>query len=134
MLATSISPRFLETDALGHINNTVLPMWFEAAREPVFRMFSPELDLKDWKLMLGKFSVTFHAETHYGSEVEIKTYISRIGGASFDVYQECWQNGTKTVSGLTTMINFCHQEKKSQPLPQHIIDLMKEHFIELAQS
>ena len=45
MLATSISPRFLETDALGHINNTVLPMWFEAAREPVFRMFSPELDL-----------------------------------------------------------------------------------------
>jgi len=131
MLSTPIQPRFLETDALGHINNTVLPMWFEAAREPVFKMFSPELNLKDWKLMLGKFTVTFHAETHYGSDIEIKTYISRIGGASFDVYQECWQNGIKTVSGLTTMIHFCHSAKKSQTLPEHVTEQMQQHLIAL---
>jgi acyl-CoA thioester hydrolase len=131
MLTTTIMPRFLETDALGHINNTVLPMWFEASREPIFRMFSPTLAVNDWKLMLGTFTVSFHAETHYGSEVEIKTYISRIGGASFDVYQECWQNGTKTVSGVTTMIHFCHTAKKSQPLPPQVIAQMKEHSIEL---
>ena len=25
-------PRFSDTDALGHINNTVYPVWFEQAR------------------------------------------------------------------------------------------------------
>lgn len=131
MFSTTISPRFLETDALGHINNTVLPMWFESARDAIFRLFSPEMDTKNWKLILGSFSVNFHAETHYGIDVDIKTYISRIGGASFDVYQECWQNGIKTVSGVTTMVHFCHATKKSQPLPQEIIVQMKEHFIDL---
>lgn len=131
MFSATISPRFLETDALGHINNTVLPMWFESSRDPVFRIFSPDMDVNNWQLMLASFKVDFHAETHYGSDVEVKTFISRIGGASFDVYQECWQNGVMTVSGLTTMVYFCHAKKKSQRLSDEIIAQMKEHFIEL---
>ncbi len=131
MFSCPLVPRFLETDALGHINNTVLPMWFESARDPVFRFFTPDMDLNNWKLMLGSFNVSFHDETHYGSDVEIKTYISRIGGASFDVYQECWQHGKKTVSGTATMVYYCHQQKQSQKLTPQIIEQMQAHFIEL---
>ncbi len=29
-------PRFLETDALGHINNNTYGVWFEAARDQFF--------------------------------------------------------------------------------------------------
>jgi acyl-CoA thioester hydrolase len=39
MFRMTVTPRFYETDALGHINNTVMAGWFEAAREPVFRFF-----------------------------------------------------------------------------------------------
>ncbi len=129
MFTTVISPRFLETDALGHINNTVLPMWFEASRDPIFRMFSPEMDTTNWKLMLASYNVNFHAETMYGTDVEIHTYISRIGNSSFDVLQECWQQGIKTVSGTTTMVHFSHQNKKSQPIPAHVLEQMKEHLL-----
>lgn len=131
MFSTNISPRFLETDALGHINNTVLPMWFESSRDSIFRMFTPDMDVNNWKLILASYSVNFHAETHYGDDVEIRTYISRIGGASFDVYQECWQNDIKTVSGVTTMVHFCHQTKKSLALPSEIVAQMDQHMIEL---
>jgi len=127
MFTTIITPRFLETDALGHINNTVLPMWFEAARDPVFRLFSPEMDTTNWKLMLASFTVNFHAETLYGTDVEIRTTISRIGNSSFDVHQECWQNGVKTVTGSTTMVHFSHSSKKSQPIPKNVLELMKQH-------
>ena len=127
MFKNIISPRFLETDALGHINNTVLPMWFEASRDPIFRMFSPDMDTNDWKLMLATFNVSFHAETLYGTEVEIRTFISRIGNSSFDVYQQCWQNDVMTVSGTTTMVHFSHQHKKSQPIPAHIVEQMNQH-------
>jgi len=130
MFVNTLEPRFLETDALGHINNTVLPMWFEASRDPLFRLFSPDMDVKNWKLILASFNINFHAETHYGSSVEIKTYINRIGNSSFDVYQECWQNGIKTVSGISTMVHFCHREKKSTALTSAHTELMQEHFYE----
>ena len=42
-----ITPGFYETDALGHINNTVIPMWLEKARTPIFKIFTPDLDPKN---------------------------------------------------------------------------------------
>ncbi|MEC8487777.1 MAG: acyl-CoA thioesterase, partial [Pseudomonadota bacterium] len=50
-LVTSFDVRFCETDALQHVSNTALVTWFEAAREPIFRMFTPELDLNNWPLI-----------------------------------------------------------------------------------
>ena len=44
MLVDTITPRFCDTDALGHISNTTLPVWFEGARDPIFRWFTPDLD------------------------------------------------------------------------------------------
>jgi len=127
MLSTVITPRFLETDALGHINNTVLPMWFEAARDPIFRMFTPQMDVNNWPLILASYSVNFHAETHYGSDVEIHTTISRIGNSSFDVHQECWQQGIKTVTGTTTMVHFSHANKKSLPITDDVLGQLQQH-------
>lgn len=46
MFKEIIQPRFNETDALGHINNTVLTAWFEGARDPIFKLFTPDLDTK----------------------------------------------------------------------------------------
>jgi len=130
MFSNTFEPRFLETDALGHINNTVLPMWFEASRDPVFKFFTPQMDVNNWKLILASFSINFHAETHYGSSVEIKTYISRIGNSAFDVYQECWQGGHKTVSGTATLVHFCHSQKVSLALTQQQIALLQDHLLE----
>jgi len=129
MFSLTVTPRFLETDALGHINNTVLPMWFESGRDPIFMFFTPDLDVKNWKLILGGISVNFHAETHFGKDVEIKTYISRIGNSSFDVYQECWQNGTMTASGKAAMVHFCHQQKKSMPLTPALREALDAHLL-----
>ncbi|NRA19543.1 MAG: acyl-CoA thioesterase [Oceanospirillaceae bacterium] len=130
MFSNTFEPRFLETDALGHINNTVLPMWFEASRDPVFAFFTPNMDVDNWKLILAGFNVSFHAETHYGTSVEIKTYASRIGNSSFDIYQECWQAGQKTVSGTATLVHFCHREKKSLALTAEQKTLLKAHWFD----
>ena len=47
MFKSVVTPRFAETDALGHLGNTALPVWFEEARGPVFELFNPELDIKE---------------------------------------------------------------------------------------
>lgn len=123
-----ISPRFSDTDALGHINNTVFAVWFEGARQDVFKIFTPELNVRQWPLIIASVKLDYHAQTHYGAEVEIRTYISRIGGSSFDVYQEAWQHGVKTVSGTAVLVQFDYATNKTvlisavqkQQLNQHL--------------
>ena len=103
MLEMQIQPRFQETDALGHINNTVPAVWFESARDPLFRIFSPELDVHDWHLIIAGYTVQFKRELFYGQPVTIKTGVRRIGSSSFTIWQEAWQQGELAVgAGDTT--------------------------------
>jgi acyl-CoA thioester hydrolase len=129
MYHETIKPRFSDTDALGHINNTMVPVWFEGARDPIFKLFSPELNLKAWPLILAKIDVSYHAQMFYGQSIEVKTYISRIGGASFDVYQELWQHNTKCASGTAVMVNFCYKRQASVKIPEPIKQTLQAHLL-----
>ena len=55
MFKIMVTPRFGDIDGLKHVNNTVLAVWFEKGRNPIFRMFTPDLDLsyEKWKLTSG---------------------------------------------------------------------------------
>ncbi|NQZ80916.1 MAG: acyl-CoA thioesterase [Colwellia sp.] len=127
MFSEVIATRFSDTDGLGHINNTMVPVWFEGARDPVFKWFMPDLDLTQWNLILAKIDVEFHAQMYYGEKMEIRTYIGRIGGSSFDVYQELWQNGSRCASGTAVMVYFDYQTNKSLKIPEEIKVTMQEH-------
>ncbi len=131
MLSETYSVRFYETDALAHVSNTVVVGWFESGREPIFKMFTPELDLRNWPLILASYHVDFHRQIYYGKSVEIRTYVSRLGGSSFDTYQEVWQDGQKCASGTTTMVHFDYQSQKSVVIPDDIRSQLQQHFIEL---
>lgn len=119
MYPVVVSPRFNETDALGHINNTVIAAWFEGARDAVFRVFTEDLDTANWRLILAKFSVEFHAELFYGHDVTIHTEVSRIGNSSFDVSQQAWQQGRLCASGVAVLVHYDFQAAQSTPLTDH---------------
>ena len=53
MFTEIIKPRFLETDALGHINNNTYGVWFEAARDENFVFFMPKANVKEWNLIMA---------------------------------------------------------------------------------
>jgi len=129
MLEESYKVRFSETDALQHVSNTALAVWFESAREPIFRMFTPELDVQNWPLILASYKVDFLRQMYLG-EVTLKTGISRIGGSSFDVFQEVWQNGERCAKGLTTMVHFNFETQKASPIPDEIRQQLQNIFVE----
>jgi acyl-CoA thioester hydrolase len=113
MFSEEFNVRFYETDALAHVSNTVLVGWFETGREPLFKLFTPELDLQNWPLILASYKVDFLEQIYYGKKVQVKTYISRIGTSSFDVYQELWQQQKKCATGTTTLVHFDFQTNKA---------------------
>lgn len=128
MFTQAIIPRFAETDALGHINNTVVPVWFEQARAPIFRWFTPDLDPKKWRLIIAKIEVNFQREILYGHQVEVKTYVEVIGNSSFRIGQEVWQQERLCAKGSSVMVHFDYQSKKPTLIPSEIRSLMKEHL------
>ncbi|WP_281645150.1 thioesterase family protein [Parendozoicomonas sp. Alg238-R29] len=117
-----ISPRFFETDALGHINNTVVPVWFEKAREPIFQLFTPDMDVNKWKLIIARITVDFLAEIHYGTDkdVEIRTGLVKIGNSSMTIRQEVWQQEKCCARGDAVMIHYDYASAKSSPIPDVI--------------
>ncbi|NMP30361.1 acyl-CoA thioesterase [Thalassotalea sp. M1531] len=128
MFSESFLPRFSDTDALGHINNTMVPIWFEGARTPVFKIFTPELNLSSWPLILAKIDVAFEAQMFYGHAMEVRTYIGRVGGSSFDVFQELWQQGQRVASGTAVMVCFDYNAQKSVPISESLREELAGHL------
>lgn len=61
MLKITVNPRFGDTDGLRHIHNIALAEWFDLARNPIYRFFTPDLDLRyeKWKLIMVRMEFDF---------------------------------------------------------------------------
>ena len=116
ILREAIEPSFFETDALGHINNTVIPKWFEKARLPIFKIFTPDLNPAKWRLIVLKIEVEYTAQIHYQFPVEVQSWVSRIGNSSFVVSQQVLQHGEICAIGSTVMVHFDYQQQASQAM------------------
>lgn len=107
MYKTTLTPRVSETDAVGHINNTTLPVWFEAGRNPLFELFTPDHDFAKWKMVIVKTTLEFTGQVYFGKDAEVHTWVERIGNSSLELYEELYQEGrlcAKTVQSTSTSI------------------------------
>ncbi|WP_250657800.1 acyl-CoA thioesterase [Alkalimarinus coralli] len=129
MLTTTIQPRFNDTDALGHISNTSFPVWFEEARTALFEIFHPSLDIETWPLILAKTEIDFLAQTYWGSEVKITTYIGKLGSSSCHIIQEARQKEKLVARGLAILIYFDYETNKSVSIPQDIREKLSQHLV-----
>lgn len=128
MFTRTVEPAFYDTDALGHINNTRLPAWFELARNDLFRLFTPDLDPRKWSLIMARLDVEFRAELFYGEAVEIRTWLTHLGTSSFTVTQTAWQNGRLGARGNTVLVHYDHAQKRATPVPPAIRAKLEEHL------
>ena len=128
MFSKIVTPRFGDVDGLRHINNTMLPVWFELGREPLFRYFNPDMRLENWNLIMAHIDVDFIVPMALGSDIEIRTTISKIGRTSFTVYQEAWQADTLSAKGSAVVVHYDFQNRKSLPISNDIRSLLEEHL------
>ena len=131
MIFTNIVPRVSETDGVGHINNVFVPIWFEAGRREIFRIFSPKLDFVNWKLALVKVTIEYVDQLYLAENVEIRTGIEKIGNSSFTIKEEIHQTDRLCAKGEAIYVNYNFNEKKSETISNEIRDkLQSVKFIE----
>lgn len=131
MFSYHIQPRFSETDALGHVNNTVVPVWFEAARAPVFEIFNAAQDLSKWNLIIAKIEINYLAQISYNADIEIRTFIQKVGRTSFTVFQQGFQNNQCVVSGTCVLVKFDYDTALSIQLSDQEKAQLAAHPVEI---
>lgn len=118
-----IEPRVSETDGVGHINNTTIPIWLEAARNPIFKLFTPDHSFKNWRMIILNINVEYLSQIYFGEKVEVLTWVRKIGNSSLELYEEIHQGGTLCAIGKAVYVNFNVVEQQSEPIP---VDIKKE--------
>lgn len=132
MFTRTLDPTFSDTDALGHINNTRIPVWFEFARNDICQLFTPDLDPRKWALILARIEVEYRAELYFNAPIEIRTGVSRIGSSSFTVSQALYQHSQLGAEGKTVMIHYDHQAKQAKPIPDEVRAALETHLTDEA--
>ena len=131
MFSIKVTPRFGDTDALGHINNVVIAAWFEQARNAIFRVFDAELriDKKTFPLIMAHTDYDFVDQLFFKHDIEIRTWISRLGTKSITVYHEAWQEGRLCSKGSAVIVHYDFNIEKSTPIPEEKKRLLAEHLL-----
>lgn len=115
--SVTISPRFYETDALGHINNASITAWFEVVRVRYLESLknSDFSAAKDW--ILASIQVDFVAETFYGNDVVAKITAANVGNSSLTIFCEMFQQDKLTVKGKAVLVYMDSAEKSPTRIP-----------------
>lgn len=128
MLETIITPNFSDIDGLRHVNNTMLPVWFEQARMPLYQICNPTMSLDNWNLILAHIEVDFLAQLRLGADVTIRSEVTKIGNSSFTVRQEAVQDGHVGARGITVVVHFDFIANKATPLPDAYRAALAKHL------
>jgi len=130
MYTTIVTPRFGDIDALGHINNTVPAGWFELARNTIIKMFYPATEIKreDFPLVLVHSDYDFMGQLYFNHDVEIRTWVTKIGTKSFTLCHEARQQDRICVKGNAVVVYYDFKAEKSVPIPEDKKQLLAEHL------
>lgn len=128
MYKTMIEPRVSETDGVGHINNTTIPVWFEAGRNQLFKLFTPDDSFENWRMIILNMNVEFVSQIYFGQSVTVCNWVKKIGNTSLQLYEEIWQKDTLCAKGTVTYVNFNTKTQTSEPIPDHIRKELELHL------
>jgi len=130
MYTTIVTPRFGDIDALGHINNTVPACWFELARNTIIKMFYPATEIKreDFPLVLVHSDYDFMGQLYFNHDVEIRTWVTKIGTKSFTLCHEARQQDRVCVKGSAVIAYYDFNAEQSVPIPEDKKQLLSEHL------
>lgn len=118
--SVTISPRFYETDALGHINNASITAWFEVARIAFLDSLGDQLGASSVNWILASLQVDFIAETFYGTDVIAAVTDALAGNSSLTLCCEMNQGGKLTVRGKAVLVHMDAALKKPSRIPDSL--------------
>lgn len=121
-LLTSVTLRYSDMDALGHLNNAVYATLFEAGRVDYVEQKLAALTPAGTGYVIVRLEIDFNAEARYPGTADIMTAITRLGGSSMTFTQSIRIAGRLVASAACICALFDLTRRKALRLP----DSMRE--------
>ncbi len=106
--------RFSDTDRLGHINNAVYAVMYEAGRAEI--MNAAGLITADFAPVIVRLEIDFVLEMNWPAEVRIETEVTRLGGKSFHMRQRLLVDGVITSRSTSVLAVIDTRTRRAVPL------------------
>lgn len=120
---TPVQIRFVDTDMLGHVNNSIYLSFMEYARINYFRaVLGANVNWNSRGIIVGKAIIDYKVPIFFRDNLVVKTRVSRLGKKSFDMeYQLVHITPDKKevlkATGVTVMVCYNYEENKTIEIP-----------------
>ena len=116
-LKTTVRVRFSETDALGHVNNVSYFIYMEQARVDFLKSLGFDFTNQDRFVALVSAKCDYISQAYFDQEIEIETYVDKVGGKSFTLNQDLHDKKTKKLIAKGQAVCVFLSQDKAQSLP-----------------
>ena len=117
-----LSPRFRDTDAMGHINNAVYVTYLEVARQEYWRRMAANADYRRVPFILASVRIDFRSEALMKEVLDLGIRCDWIGTRSFAFGYEIRAQETQrlVVEAQSVQVCYDYEAKASLPMPDEL--------------
>ena len=117
-----LSPRFRDTDAMGHINNAVYVTYLEVARQAYWQELDAESDYRRVPFILAGVKIDFRSEALVKETLRLAVRCAWIGGKSFGFEYEIREkaSGRLVVEASSVQVCYDYEAKRSIEVPESL--------------
>jgi len=119
-VVSPLRPRFLDTDAMGHINNAVYVTYLEVARQEYWRAFrGGDPNYRVVPFILARVEVDFRSEALMHEILELCIGCAWVGGKSFAFEYEIREQSSQrlVVAAKSVQVFYDYAKKQSMQVP-----------------
>lgn len=113
-ITTPIQARFVDTDALGHVNNAVLVSYTEIGRVDLFNRVRQRMG----NLILARVAIDFERQVKLLDEISVKTRVASFGNTSMVVEQWIMAGDERAARAEVVVVHFDYETQKAAPIPE----------------
>ncbi len=116
--SVTLTPRVSETDLLGHINNTSIPVWFEELRVRYLEAVRQAAGgLPHLQLAVASVHVDYLDEVFHGEDVVMVLREVSVGNSSISLVGDMFQGGRHAVTAKAVLVNWDPDTRRPQRVP-----------------
>jgi acyl-CoA thioester hydrolase len=117
-----ITPRFRDTDAMGHVNNAVYLTYFEIARTAYWTAMTGDVDYQRVPFILAHTTLDFRSPALVREALEVGIRVDRIGTKSFGCAYRIEEAATRRLvcEGRSVQAIFDYEKNATYPVPDDL--------------
>lgn len=123
-MEADVQPRFCDTDAAGHINNTAVAEWLEVGR----MKFMMAVFAKPVPIMLRRIEIDYDRELTHRAPATVRTGVEKVGARTVTLRQEIWQHDTCCARAIAVDCYYDRNTRRAAPIPEELLAIYRQHM------